>query len=138
MNPRLFIHAVLGSLTVTIGLWMLVGGPMLAMLVICLGAFTFCFARFCPTPSHVWVSSTLLLGVESLAWPFVVIAAMPDLGPEPPLEDMQRVFTAVLFGLFSGVFWLTFSYGIYRRIQNRLHVVESVSSSITKRRRKRS
>ncbi|MCA9480033.1 MAG: hypothetical protein KC545_06710, partial [Nitrospira sp.] len=31
------------------------------------------------------------------------------------LEDLQRIFTAVLFGLFSGVFWMTFAYGIFKR-----------------------
>jgi len=61
--------------------------------------------------------STLLLGLESLAWPFQMVGELEQYGPEPPIEEMSKVFTAVLFGVFSGVFWLTFAYGIYRRTQ---------------------
>jgi len=43
------------------------------------------------------------------------MADLQKLGPEPPLEEMERIFTAVLFGLFSGVFWVTFAYGIFKR-----------------------
>jgi hypothetical protein len=43
------------------------------------------------------------------------MADLQQLGPEPPIEELERIFTAVLFGLFSGVFWMTFAYGIFKR-----------------------
>jgi len=43
------------------------------------------------------------------------MADLQKLGPEPPIEELERIFTAVLFGLFSGVFWMTFAYGIHKR-----------------------
>ena len=43
------------------------------------------------------------------------MADLQKLGPEPPMEELERIFNAVIFGLFSGVFWMTFAYGIYKR-----------------------
>ena len=50
-----------------------------------------------------------------MAWPMMQMADLQKLGPEPPIEELERIFTAVLFGLFSGVFWMTFAYGIFKR-----------------------
>ena len=114
-NLWFLINAVLGSLTVTVGLWLLLGelsAPVALVLALGLAGL---LAWKCPTIAYVWTASTLLLGLESLAWPLIQITDLQKLGPEPPLEDLQRIFTAVLFGLFSGVFWMTFSYGIYKR-----------------------
>ena len=96
------LNAVLGSLTVTIGIAVGIG---LAILL----------AWKCPSIGYIWAISTLLLGVESIAWPMMQMADLQQLGPEPPIEELERIFTAVLFGLFSGVFWMTFAYGIFKR-----------------------
>lgn len=109
------INAVLGGIVVTIGLWLLVGAlPVIVAVGLAL-ALAAVMAWRCPTIMHVWAVSTLLLGMESLIWPVLEMVAAKQLGPNPPLEELQRLFTAVLFGLFSGVFWLTFSYGLYKR-----------------------
>ncbi len=129
-SPALLVNAVLGSMIVTIGLWLLLGHLELPVTVVLVVGFTLILTKVSPTIWHVWAWSTMLLGIESLAWPFLTMSQIPDLGPEPPLEDMQRVFTSVLFGLFSGVFWLTFSYGIYRRIHPKAPQSESPSSRV--------
>ena len=117
-NTWFLTNAVLGSLTVNIGLWLLLGDlPIPGALALIVG-LTGVLAWQTPTIAHIWAVSTLLLGLESLAWPLLQMADIRKLGPEPPMEDLQRIFTAVLFGLFSGVFWMTFSYGIYKRIRS--------------------
>ena len=114
-NLWLQVNAVLGSLTVTIGLWLLIGAlPMPVGIAIGLGLAAL-LAWKCPSIGYIWAFSTLLLGVESIVWPMLQMADLQELGPEPPMEDLERIFTAVLFGLFSGVFWMTFAYGIYKR-----------------------
>ncbi|MGH7473719.1 MAG: hypothetical protein ACREJW_07220, partial [Candidatus Methylomirabilales bacterium] len=35
---------------------------------------------------------------------------------EPTEQELGLILTALLFGLVSSIFWLTFSYGIYRRL----------------------
>ncbi len=117
-NIWFLTNAVLGSLTVNIGLWLLLGDlPIPGALALIVG-LAGVLAWQTPAIAHIWAVSTLLLGLESLAWPVLQMADIRKLGPEPPLEDLQRIFTAVLFGLFSGVFWMTFSYGIYKRIRS--------------------
>jgi len=109
------INAVLGSLTVTVGLWLLVGAlPVPIGIVVGIG-LALLLAWKCPSIGYIWSICTLLLGVESLAWPMMQMADLQKLGPEPSIEELERIFTAVLFGLFSGVFWMTFAYGIYKR-----------------------
>jgi hypothetical protein len=122
MNEKLWFqfNAVLGSLVVTIGLWLLVGAfPLVFGLAFTIG-LALLLAWKCPSIGYIWSASTLLLGLESLAWPVLQMVDLQKLGPEPPLEEMQRIFTAVLFGLFSGVFWMTFAYGIFKRTRGDL------------------
>ena len=117
MNDQLWhqFNAVLGSLTVTVGLWVLIGALPLPMVIAAGLGLAILLAWKCPSKGYIWAICTLLLGVESMAWPIMQMADLQKLGPEPPLEEMERIFTAVLFGLFSGVFWITFAYGIFKR-----------------------
>lgn len=116
-TPALLINAVLGAMVVTIGLWFLQDGLSLVTTIAMIVVATIVVAKVSPTIAHVWMWCTLFVGLESIAWPFQMLVDLRELGQDPPLEDMQRVFTAVLFGFFSGIFWMTFAYGIYRRIQ---------------------
>lgn len=114
-NLWLQVNAVLGSLAVTVGLWLLLGAiPVPVGIAVGIG-LAILLAWKCPSIGFIWVICTVLLGVESIAWPLMEMAALEKLGPEPPMEDLERIFTAVIFGLFSGVFWLTFAYGTYKR-----------------------
>ncbi|GJL54270.1 MAG: hypothetical protein NPIRA02_14020 [Nitrospirales bacterium] len=132
------LNAVLGSLVVTIGLWMLLGTLALPLgVVIALGVAGL-LAWKCPSIGHVWIVTTLILGIESLAWPVIQMVDLQKLGPEPPLEDLQRIFTAVMFGLFSGVFWMTFAYGIYKRTKGEPPLPESTNQPATGKKRKKS
>ena len=131
-------NAVLGSLVVTIGLWMLLGELSLPLgLGIALGIAGMLAWKF-ESIAHIWTASTLLLGVESLAWPVLQMIDLQKLGPEPPLEDLQRIFTAVLFGLFSGVFWMTFAYGIYKRSRGEPPLPETTEQPPSNKKRKKS
>ena len=117
MNENLLhqLNAVLGSLTVIVGLWLLIGAIPVPLGIGLAISLAILLAWKCPSMGYIWAICTLLLGVESMAWPMMQIADLQKLGPEPPLEEMERIFTAVLFGLFSGVFWMTFAYGLFKR-----------------------
>lgn len=125
-TPVFLINAVLGAIVVTVGLWFLQGELSSSITVVMIVGFTILYAKVCPTTGHIWMWSTMLLGLESLSWPFQTVGELEQFGPEPPLEDMQRVFTAVMFGVFSGVFWLTFAYGIFRRIRPKVEDPSSI------------
>lgn len=140
MNDNLWhqLNAVLGSLTVTVGLWLLVGDLAVPVGMTIAVGLALLLAWKCPSIGYIWAASTLLLGVESLAWPIMQMADIQKLGPEPPLEELQRIFTAVLFGLFSGVFWMTFAYGIFKRTRGtNSPSTPSVTTPQTKNQRKR-
>jgi hypothetical protein len=36
-------------------------------------------------------------------------------GSQPTEEQMGTILNAVLFGLFSSVFWVTFAFGLFKR-----------------------
>ena len=133
MNDHLWhqLNAVLGSLTVTVGLWLLVGALSVPMGMALAIGLAILLAWKSPSIGTIWAISTLLLGVESLAWPIMQMADLQKLGPEPPLEELERIFTAVLFGLFSGVFWMTFAYGIFKRTREK-NTPTSPSTTIPK------
>ena len=138
MNDHLWhqLNAVLGSLTVTVGLWLLVGAlPMPIGIALAIG-LAILLAWKCPSIGYIWAISTLLLGVESFAWPLMQMADLQKLGPEPPLEELERIFTAVLFGLFSGVFWMTFAYGIFKRTRDK-NAPTSPSTTLPKQKTRR-
>ena len=139
-TPVFLINAVLGAMAVTVGLWFLQGDLSSSITVVMIVGFTILYAKVCPSVGHIWMWSTLLLGLESLSWPFQMVGELEQFGPEPPLEDMQRVFTAVMFGVFSGVFWLTFAYGIYRRIRPKIgdpSLAEPLSANQAKAQRRK-
>ncbi len=111
---KIRLNAVLGSLVVTIGLWITWGelSPTVAA-VVGVAAAGFLVWRG-GTIAMVWAWATLLLGIESLSWPVVTMVRMRLAGPEPTDEQMMALLASVVFGLFSAVFWITFSYGIFR------------------------
>ncbi len=77
-----------------------------------------------------------------MAWPMMQMSDLQKLGPDPPIEEMERIFLAVLFGLFSGVFWMTFAYGIFKRtrgpISHHPFPVPKTSSAPKKKSKKKS
>jgi hypothetical protein len=109
------LNAVLGSLVVTFGLWLIwADAPLviLALGAVMLAALLYWRSRSLPA---VWMWATGLLGLESLAWPMLTMIRVKMMGREPTEQEMGIILTAMLFGLFSSIFWLTFSYGIFKR-----------------------
>jgi hypothetical protein len=112
-SPQL--NALLGSLVVAAGAWLawdslpvwgvfLIGGVVAGFLI--------WQGR---TIGLVWAWATLLLGLESLAWPIVTMVQFRSITAEPTDEQLGTMLSAVLMGLVSAVFWITFSYGFFKR-----------------------
>jgi len=112
-SPQL--NALLGSLVVAAGAWLawdsfspwgvfLVAGGVVGFLI--------WQGR---TIGLVWAWATLLLGLESLAWPIVTMVQARSITAEPTDEQMGMILSAVLTGLISAVFWITISYGLFKR-----------------------
>ncbi len=123
------LNAVLGSLVVTVGFWIICGalpiwwsvaiGLSIAGLLVWQGT----------TIGLVWAWSTLLLGLESLMWPIVTMAQIRAATAQPTDEQMGEILNAVLFGLFSSVFWTTFAFGLFKRARRLAAPAPSSSSA---------
>jgi hypothetical protein len=110
------LNVALGSLVVTIGLWLLWEDIDLPLLAAAALGLAFLLAWRSTSITEVWGWTTLLLGVESVAFPVVAMVQLRLATVEPSNEQMGRILTAILFGVFSSIFWLTFSYGIFKRL----------------------
>jgi len=111
------LNAMLGGLVVATGAWLawnpvtVAGAGIIG--VVTAGLLFWCGRSIC----QVWAWSTLLLGLESFAWPVITMVEIRSLGSEPTEEQMGTMLSALLTGLFSAVFWLSFSYGLFKRAQ---------------------
>ena len=109
------LNAVLGSVVVTIGAWLawdaLSGLGALAVMVV-MASFLLWRGR---TIGLVWAWSTLLLGMECFAWPIMTMVQIRSATSQPSEEEMGTILSAVLMGVFSAVFWMAFSYGLFKR-----------------------
>lgn len=111
------LNAGLASLVVTIGLWLMwseVPVPLLAAVTLGVAGS---LAWRCTTIGAVWAWATLLLGLESFAFPIVTMIQIRMTAEEPSHEQMGQMLTAILFGVFSSIFWLTFSYGVFKKLR---------------------
>ena len=109
------INAVLGSLVVTVGFWIIWGAlPLWWSVAIALAVAGFLMWQ-AQTIGLVWAWSTLLLGLESLAWPIATMVQARLAPTQPTDEQMGEILNAVLFGLFSSVFWISFAFGLFKR-----------------------
>ncbi len=111
------LHAVLGGIVIAIGivvmweqavlLWALLVGTIAT-------AFLLWKGRSIGT---VWAWTTLGLGAESMTWPIVTMVQMRMGGSQPTEEQMGTILNAVIFGLFTSVFWVTFAFGLFKRLK---------------------
>jgi hypothetical protein len=109
------LNALLGSLVVATGAWLAWDSFSLwEVLLVAGGAAGFLIWQG-RTIGLVWAWATLLLGLESLAWPIITMVQVRSITTEPTDEQMGTILSAVLMGLFSAVFWITFSYGFFKR-----------------------
>jgi len=109
------LNAVLGSLVVTLGFW-LVWGQLPALLFALAGVGIAALLLWrAETIGAIWAWATLLLGIECVAWPFATMIRIRTIAEQPTDAQMGEILTSVLFGIFSGIFWLTLSWGIFKR-----------------------
>lgn len=110
-------HALLGGLVIAIGvvvmweqavlLWALLVGAIATAFLLWKGR----------NIGAVWAWTTLGLGVESMTWPIVTMVQMRMGGSEPTEAQMETILNAVIFGLFTSVFWVTFAFGLFKRLR---------------------
>jgi hypothetical protein len=109
------LNALLGGLVVAAGAWLAWDSfSLLGAFLVAGGVSGFLIWRG-RTIGLVWAWATLLLGVESLAWPIVTMVQVRSITMEPTEEQMGAILSAALMGLVSAVFWITFSYGFFKR-----------------------
>lgn len=109
------MNALLGGVVVTIGAWLAWDKLTLSgSLLIFLAVLGFLIWRG-KTVALVWAWSTLLLGIESFAWPLLAMLQIRSATDQPSDEQMETILSAILMGLFSSVFWIAFSYGLFKR-----------------------
>ena len=116
------LNAALGSLVVTIGLWLLWEEAPLPLLFVMAVGMAALLAWRCASITEVWAWTTLFLGLESFAYPVITMVQTRMMTTEPSNEQMAQMLTSILFGVFSAIFWLTFSYGIFKRLKSRAEV----------------
>jgi hypothetical protein len=109
------LNALLGSLVVATGAWLAWDSFSLWEVLLIAGGVAGFLIWQGRTIGLVWAWATLLLGLESLAWPIITMVQVRLVTIEPNDEQMGTILSAVVMGLFSAVFWITFSYGFFKR-----------------------
>ncbi len=131
------LHAVLGGIVIAIGIVVMWDHAVLlwALLV---GAFAIAFLLWKGRSiGAVWAWTTLGLGVESMAWPIVTMVQMRMGGSEPTEEQMGTILNAVIFGLFTSVFWVTFAFGLFKRLKEQQTPPAPATASAPSRNKKK-
>ncbi len=111
------LNVSLATVVVAVGFWLLWGTHYPAVLImwtLTVGSFLWWRAR---TVTQIWAWSTLLLGLESFAWPLLLMIELQSSSGSPSEDQMGWILSAVVLGLLSSVFWISFSYGLYKRDQ---------------------
>ncbi len=111
-----FLNLSLGTLVVAIGFWLIWGGSVSPVVVVgwtlSVGLFLWFMTK---SITEVWAWTTLLLGLESFAWPLMLMIQLKGQAESPPESEMGTILSAVVLGLFSSVFWISFAYGLFQR-----------------------
>jgi hypothetical protein len=116
MHFMIFFNLSLGTLVATVGFW-LIWGETVPPIIVFGWALTVGLFLWLRTESitELWAWSTLLLGMESFAWPLVLMIQLRGQAESLPESEMGTILSAVVLGLFSSVFWISFSYGLFKR-----------------------
>jgi len=112
-SPQL--NALLGSLVVATGAWLAWDSFSPWGVFLVAGGVTGFLIWQGRTIGLVWAWATLLLGLESLAWPIITMVQVRSTTTEPTDEQMGTILSAVLTELLSAVFWISISYGLFKR-----------------------
>ena len=112
----IFLNRSLGTLVTAVGFWLIWGGTVSPVVVsgwtVSVGLFLWFMTE---SITELWAWSTLLLGLESFAWPLVLMIQLRGQADSLPESEMGTILSAVVLGLFSSVFWISFSYGLFKR-----------------------
>jgi hypothetical protein len=114
------VNALLGSLVVTAGAWLAWDSIPAWGVFLITGVVVGFLLWQGRTIGLVWAWATLLLGLESLAWPILTMIQIRSITTEPTDEQLGTMLSAILTGLVSAVFWITFSYGFFKRARQPL------------------
>ena len=112
-SPQL--NALLGSLVVATGAWLAWDSFSPWGIFLVAGGVAGFLIWQGRTVGLVWAWATMLLGLESLAWPIITMIQVRSTTTEPTDEQMGTILSAVLTGLLSAIFWITISYGLFKR-----------------------
>jgi hypothetical protein len=113
------LHSILGGVVIAVGAFVMWEQPApFWIVIVASGATAFLWGQ-AGSIAAVWAWTTLTLGVESMAWPVVTMIQIRMGGSQPTDEQMGTILNAVLFGLFSSVFWVTFAFGLFKRVRER-------------------
>ena len=103
-DAKLLVNAVLGAMAVTGGFWFLQGGLSLAVTVTVVVGLMVVLAKTCPSVAHVWMWSTLLLGLESLAWPFLMLGRTSTIRSRTASRrNEQSLYRGVVRSVFRNI-----------------------------------
>lgn len=134
------LNCLLGILVAVVGFW-LIWGTVAPVIVfgwgLVVGAFLWLKAK---SITEIWAWATLLLGLESFAWPVVLMIQLKGPSESLPEAEMGTILSAVVLGLFSSVFWISFSYGLFKRawrIDQPVSEEEPTRTSIPRSKKKR-
>lgn len=111
----MLLNISLGTLVAAIGFWLIWGTLLpesVALWALLVGAFLY---WRCRTVTEIWAWATLLLGLESFAWPLQLMIQLKSAAPGASDDEMGTILSAVVLGLFASVFWMSFAYGLFKR-----------------------
>ena len=109
------LNCLLGILVAVVGFWLIWGtvAPVVVLgWALVVGIFLWLKAE---SITEIWAWATLLLGLESFAWPVVLMIQLKGPSETLPEAEMGTILSAIVLGLFSSVFWISFSYGLFKR-----------------------
>ena len=109
------LNCLLGILVAVVGFWLIWGtvAPVVVLgWALVVGIFLWLKAE---SITEIWAWATLLLGLESFAWPVVLMIQLKGPSESLPEAEMGAILSAVVLGLFASVFWISFSYGLFKR-----------------------
>lgn len=130
-------HALLGGLVIAIGVVVMWEQAVLLWALL-IGAIATAFLLWKGRNiGAVWAWTTLGLGVESLTWPIVTMVQMRMGGSEPTEAQMETILNAVIFGLFTSVFWVTFAFGLFKRLREQQAPMAPATESAPSRTKKK-
>lgn len=132
-------NSILATLVVSVGAWLVWGPLPIGWTVALAGGILLFLLRQGTTIGKIWAWATFLLGTESLAWPVTTMVRLHTSSSQPSDEEMGLILNAVLFGLFSSVFWISFAFGLFKREQRAAEPIskDARSPSIKEKRRQR-